>query len=68
MTEAVDGTLRGIRIEHEAVTDAIIAALAANESRRAAVVAAFADDKDLAADCSALVSAAREAGIIRKRR
>ena len=48
-TEAVEETLKEIRIEHEAVADAIAAALAANEKRRKAVVAALADDKDLAA-------------------
>ncbi len=61
MTEAVEETLKEIRIEHEAVADAIAAALTANESRRAAVVAALADDKDLAADSPGLVSKVREA-------
>lgn len=56
-TEAVDETLNEIRIEHEAVADAIGAALASNEKRRAAVVSALTEDKDLAADCEALVSA-----------
>lgn len=55
-TEAVDETLKEIRIEHEAVADAIRAALASNEKRRAAVVSALTEDKDLAADCAALVS------------
>lgn len=55
-TEAVDETLKEIRIEHEAVADAISAALASNEKRRAAVLSALAEDKDLAADCAALVS------------
>lgn len=57
-TEAVDETLKEIRIEHEAVADAIRAALASNEKRRAAVVSALTEDKDLAADCAALVSVA----------
>lgn len=56
-TEAVDETLREIRIEHEAVADAISAALASNEKRRGAVLSAFTEDRDLAADCAALVSA-----------
>ncbi|MGE0132405.1 MAG: AAA family ATPase [Blastocatellales bacterium] len=55
-TEAVDETLKEIRIEHEAVADAISAALASNEKRRAAILSALTEDKDLAADCPALVS------------
>lgn len=60
-TETVDETLREIRIEHETAADTIAAALAANENRRVAVVAALWEDKDLAADCPALVSVTREA-------
>lgn len=56
-TEAVDETLKEIRIEHEAGADAIGAALASNEKRRAAVVSALTKDNDLSADCAALVSA-----------
>lgn len=59
-TETVEETLKEIRIEHEAVANAIAAALAANESRRTAVVAALADDKDLATDSPFLVSVVRE--------
>ena len=59
-TEAVEETLKEIHIEHEAVANAISAALAANESRRTAIVAALADDKDLAADTPDLVSIVRE--------
>ena len=55
-TEAVDETLKEIRIEHEAVADTISAALASNEKRRAAVLSALTEDKDLTADCAALVS------------
>lgn len=55
-TEAVDETIKEIRIEHEAVADAISAALASNEKRRGAVLSALTDDKDLAANCAALVS------------
>ncbi len=43
------------------MADAINAALATNESRRKAVVLALTEDKDLAADCQALASVAREA-------
>jgi energy-coupling factor transporter ATP-binding protein EcfA2 len=55
-TEAVDETLKEIRIEHEAVAGAISAALASNEKRRVAVLSALTEDKDLTADCAALVS------------
>ena len=54
-------TLKEIRIEHEAVADAIAAALATSENRRKAVVLALTEDKDLAADCPALASVAHEA-------
>jgi energy-coupling factor transporter ATP-binding protein EcfA2 len=59
-TEGVEETLKEIHIEHEAVANAISAALAANENRRTAVVAALAHDKDLAADSPVLVSIVRE--------
>ena len=55
-TEAVEETLKEIHIEHEAVANAITAALAANERRRTAVVAALTDDKDLATNTPAFVS------------
>jgi energy-coupling factor transporter ATP-binding protein EcfA2 len=60
-TEAVDDTLKEIRIEHEAVADAISAALGSNEKRRAAILSALTEDKDVAADCAALVSVTAEA-------
>jgi energy-coupling factor transporter ATP-binding protein EcfA2 len=60
-TEAVDETLKEIRIEHEAVSDAISAALTSNEQRRAAVLSALVEDRDLADDCAAIVSVTAEA-------
>jgi energy-coupling factor transporter ATP-binding protein EcfA2 len=60
-TEAVDETLKEIRIEHEAVANAIGVALASNEKRRGAVLSALTEDKDLAADCAALVPVTAEA-------
>jgi energy-coupling factor transporter ATP-binding protein EcfA2 len=60
-TEAIDETLKDIRIEHEAVADAITAALATNESRRTGVVLALTEDNDLAADRPAIASVARKA-------
>lgn len=59
-TEAVEETLKEIRIEHVAIADVITAALATNESRRTAVVAALVDDKDFTADIPVLVSVVRE--------
>lgn len=59
-TEGVEETLKEIHIEHEAVANAISAALTANENRRTAVVAALVDDEDLAADSPLLVSIVRE--------
>ena len=59
-TEATDETLKEIRIEHDAVADAIDAALVTNESRRKAVVLALTEDRDLRADDPALVSVAHE--------
>jgi energy-coupling factor transporter ATP-binding protein EcfA2 len=63
-TEAIDETLKEIRIEHEAVADAIDGALATNESRRKAIVLALTEDEDLAADCLPLASVAREADVL----
>lgn len=60
MTEAVDETLKEIHIEHEGLSDAIRAALASNELRRAAVLSALAEDKDLTVVCEALVSMTAE--------
>lgn len=60
-TEAINETLKEVRIEHEAVADAVAAALATNESRRKAAVLALAEDRDLPADCPALASVALEA-------
>jgi hypothetical protein len=60
-TEATDEALKEIRIEHQAVADAVTAALATNEGRRKAVLSALAEERDLAADCPASAAAAREA-------
>jgi len=60
-TGTVEEALKEIRIEHEDVADAIAVALVTNENRRAAIVAAVADNKDLAADCPALVCVVRKA-------
>ena len=57
-TEAIGETLNELRIEHERAADAISAALAANEKRRAAIVSALTADPALPADCPRLISVA----------
>lgn len=61
MTEAVDETLKEVRIEHEAVAELIRAALATNENRRKAVVLALTEDKDLEGACPGVAFVAHEA-------
>lgn len=58
--EAIGETLKEILIEHEAVAAAIATALATSENRCKAVVLALIEDKNLAADCPALMSVAHE--------
>ena len=57
-TESVDETLKEIRIEHEAVSDTVVAALTTAEERRKAVVLALSEDRDLAGDYPALETVA----------
>ena len=54
-TASVDETLQEIRIEHAAVADTIIAAVAAADDRRKAIVLALSQDGELARDCPALM-------------
>lgn len=61
MNQAVDETIKEIRIEHEAVAEAISAALATHEDRRKAIILALTEDRDLAVDCPDHVSVAAEA-------
>ncbi len=63
-TEAIDETIKEVRIEHEAIADAITTALATNESRRKAIIFALIEDKDLPGDCPSLASVAREANAL----
>ncbi len=58
---ATDETLTELRLEHEAAVVEITAAITQNETRRAAVVAALTDDKELSAGCPALASASQKA-------
>lgn len=60
-TEAINETLKEIRIEHEALADAVHAALVTNESRRKAVLLALTEDKDLPADYPELMTFSHEA-------
>ena len=60
-TESIDEMLEEIRIEHEAVSATIMAALATAEERRKAIALALSQDRDLARDCPALMSVAGEA-------
>ena len=50
-TEAIEETLKEIRIEHESLADAITAALVTAEERRKAIVLALTEDQDLAPNC-----------------
>ena len=59
--EAIEETLKEVRIEHEPVADVIAKAIEANESRRAAVVSALAESKDGAPTTPSLVEVAPEA-------
>jgi AAA domain len=60
-TEAVDETLREVRIEHEAIADTVAGAIATSEVRRAAIATALIENKDLSDSCLGQVSATREA-------
>ena len=60
-TDAIEETIKEIRIEHEAVADTVVAAISANEIRRNAVIGALTSGTDLAADCPALVAISSEA-------
>ena len=55
-TETIAETLEDIRIEHEAVSVTLEAALAAAEVRRRAVILALSEDRDPASDCPDVVS------------
>jgi energy-coupling factor transporter ATP-binding protein EcfA2 len=61
ISEPVNETLNELRIEHDAVAEAVTSALHANERRRQAVMTALAEDKDLPADCPDVVSISSEA-------
>jgi hypothetical protein len=60
-TEAVAETIKELRLEHDAKAEIISTAITQNEKRRAAVVAALTEDKELSQDCPALASASQQA-------
>ena len=61
VTESTRETLEEIRIEHEAASESIVAALTIAESRRRAIALALSEGRDLAGDCPDLVSVAATA-------
>jgi len=63
-TDAVKEALNELRLEHEDKVESIAAAIAQNEQRRAAVVAAITDDKDLGVDFPTLAFASAQARAI----
>lgn len=65
-TNAIEETVTELRLEHTAVAEIIADTIKQNTARRAAVATALAEDKDLAEDCPALVSASHRALAIAK--
>ena len=60
-TDAVEETLKELRLEHEAKAEAISAAISQSEKRRAAIVAALAENKDLGEDFQPLAASSTQA-------
>jgi hypothetical protein len=60
MPEAVQGYVEELRIEHDGLATAVLAAIATNETRREAVSRALTEDQELAADCPALATIANQ--------
>jgi energy-coupling factor transporter ATP-binding protein EcfA2 len=60
-TDAIEETIKELRLEHEAKADAISTAISHNEQRRAAVVAELAESNDLGDNLPPLVSASAQA-------
>jgi len=58
--DVVEDAIKELRLEHDSKAEDISAAIARNDKRRAAVVAALTEDKDLDQDCPALASASGE--------
>jgi len=60
-TEAVEETIKELRLEHDSKAEIISIAIAQNEKRRAMVVAALTEDKDVDEDCPHLALASQHA-------
>ncbi|MHB1701735.1 MAG: AAA family ATPase [Acidobacteriaceae bacterium] len=58
--DAVEEAIKELRLEHDSKAEDISAAIALNDKRRATVVAALTEDKDLAQDCPEFASASGE--------
>jgi recombinational DNA repair ATPase RecF len=58
--DAVNEAIKEIRLEHDSNAEIISTAIAQNENRRATVVTALTEDKDLPQDCPALASASSD--------
>jgi len=58
--DVVEDAIKELRLEHDSKAEDISASIARNDKRRAAVVAALTEDKDLDQDCPALASASGE--------
>jgi energy-coupling factor transporter ATP-binding protein EcfA2 len=61
MPDAIDATIKEMRIEQEGLANSIADALSSNEARRIAVVTAIAEDRELAESCPGLVAVSNEA-------
>jgi DNA repair ATPase RecN len=59
-SDAVEEAIKELRLDHESMAEVISGAIAQNGIRRATVVAALTEDKDLALDYPALVSVSGE--------
>lgn len=58
--DVVEDAIKELRLEHDSKAEEISTAIARNDIRRAAVVAALMEDKDLGQDCPALASSSDE--------
>jgi DNA repair ATPase RecN len=59
-TDAIEGTIKELLLEHASKAEIISSVIAQSEKRRATVFAALTEDNDLPQDCAALASASGE--------
>jgi energy-coupling factor transporter ATP-binding protein EcfA2 len=64
--EAVEETLRELRLEHEEAADTIAAAIQQNEKRRVEAVKALSENGDLSPDCPAVAGGSTDAIAVSK--